>query len=186
MYKSATVKITRSAVIGALYLALTFATLSVSSGAIQFRASEALTLLPLIFPESIVGLFVGCLLSNLIAGCATYDIIFGSVITLTAAALTFVTGKFIKAAWLKYFVGGLFPVLLNAFFLPLIWIWAYGGIEYAYMMQVLFLIISQSVSIYAIGVPLCIATNRILNRQKKNKEDEGVKISETENTTDTK
>ena len=54
--------IVRAAVIAALYAALTLALYPISFGAVQFRVSEALTLLPVLMPEAIPGLFVGCLL----------------------------------------------------------------------------------------------------------------------------
>ncbi|MBQ9485852.1 MAG: QueT transporter family protein [Clostridia bacterium] len=159
--------LTRAGVIAALYVALSLLTLPVASGAIQFRASEALTILPLFFPEAIPALAIGCMLSNIITGCAVWDVIFGSVITLVAAVLTFYTGKIIKTRWLKIGVGGLFPVLLNAFFLPVIWYYCYGELEFVYMLQVLFLIISQSVSVYAIGAPLYLGVERLRLKEFK-------------------
>ena len=158
--KAFTQKITRAGVIAALYAATSLVTAPIASGAIQLRLSEALTLLALIFPEAVPALFIGCALSNLITGCAVYDIIFGSLITLVAAALTYATGKVIKNTALKIFVGGLFPVFLNALFLPLIWMLCYGTGEYIYILQVAFLTVGQSVSVYALGVPLIIAINK--------------------------
>ena len=64
--KSKTRYIARSAAIAALYLALTYITslFGLASGVIQVRFSEALTVLPALFPEAVPGLFVGCLLAN--------------------------------------------------------------------------------------------------------------------------
>ncbi len=149
-----TTKLARAGIISALYAVVSFISAPIASGAIQIRLSEALCLLPLIFPESILGLTIGCALSNLITGLAPYDVIFGSLITLIASIFTYFCGKIIKKNILKIVIGGLFPVLLNAFFLPLIWKWCYGFIEYVYLLQVLFLIIGQGVSVYAIGTPL--------------------------------
>ena len=152
--KISTKMLTRAGVIAALYVALTFIVLPVASGAIQFRPSEALTALPLLFAESVPALFVGCMLANLMSGAAVQDIVFGALVTLLAAALTRLVGKVVKNKWAKIAVGGIFPVALNAFLLPLIWIWAYGALEFAYMLQVAFLLISQSVAVYVLGVPL--------------------------------
>ena len=140
-----------SGIVASLYIVLSLITFPVASGAIQFRLSEGLTLLPLIMPQAIVGLFIGCALSNLITGCMLLDIILGSIITLVAGVLTYLTGRAIKNTPLKIFVGGLFPVLLNAMLLPLIWIKCYGVIEYIYPLQALFLVVSQSLSIYLVG-----------------------------------
>lgn len=157
----------RAGIIAALYVVLSLAVLPVASGAIQFRPSEALCVLPLFFPEAIPALFIGCMLSNLITGCVIWDIIFGSVITLVAAVLTYFCGKMIKNAVIQIIVGGIFPVLLNAFFLPVIWYYCYGELEYLYIIQVSFLIISQSVSIYIWGTFLYFAVKRLRDKGVK-------------------
>ena len=155
-----TKKLARAGIIASLYVILSLITFPVASGAIQFRLSEALCILPLLFIEAVPALFIGCALSNLITGCAIFDVIFGSVITLVAAALTFLFGKIIKNLPLKIIIGGVFPVALNAFLLPLIWVWCYGALEYMYFLQAAFLIVSQSVSIYALGTPLYLAVDK--------------------------
>ena len=158
----------RAGIIAALYVVLSLAVLPVASGAIQFRPSEALCLLPLFFPEAIPALFIGCMLSNLITGCVIWDIVFGSMITLVAAALTYLVGrgKF-PYEWLKILIGGLFPVLFNAFFLPVIWFYCYGELEYLFVSHVAFLLISQSVSIYGLGTPLYFAVKRLRDKGVK-------------------
>ncbi|MBO5487616.1 MAG: QueT transporter family protein, partial [Eubacterium sp.] len=77
----------QAAMIAALYIVLTFIAnaLGLASQAIQIRFSEALTILPYFTPAAIPGLFVGCLLSNILTGCALPDIIFGSLATLIGA-----------------------------------------------------------------------------------------------------
>ena len=81
-----------SAVIGALYAALTLLLAPISYGPIQLRLSEALTLLPMVLPQAVPGLFVGCLIANLYTGMLT-DIIFGSLATLIAAIGTYLLRK---------------------------------------------------------------------------------------------
>lgn len=159
-----TKRIVRAGLIGGLYVALSLVVFPVASGALQFRPSEALTLLPLIFPEAIPALFIGCALINLITGCAVFDIVFGSLITLFAAILTYLFGKFLKSKIYKVLVGGVFPVLMNAFLLPLIWVWCYGAIEYVYYIQAVLLIVSQTVSVYGLGIPLYFATEKLLKK----------------------
>ena len=157
----------RAGIIAALYVVLSLAVFPVASGAIQFRPSEALCVLPLFFPEAIPALFIGCMLSNLITGCFVWDIFFGSAITLIAAILTYIVGTIIKKNGLKTFAGGFFPVTLNAFFLPIIWYYCYGELEYVYILQVAFLLISQSVSVYALGIPLYFAVKRLRGKGVK-------------------
>jgi len=159
-----TKKIVRAGIIGGLYVVLSLLTLPIASGAIQFRVSDALTILPLFFVEAIPALFVGCMLSNLITGCMFLDILLGSLITLVASILTYMVGKMLKKSWLKVFVGGLFPVILNALILPIIWVVCYGAIEYVYYLQALFLLISQSLSVYLLGTPIFITLKKRMDK----------------------
>lgn len=147
---NSTKKICRAGIIAALYVALTFVAFPIASSPIQFRPSEALTLLPLFFPESIPALFVGCILANWLTGCTIADIFLGSVVTLAAAFLTYFVGKKFTKDYLKIIVGGFFPVILNALILPLIWL-IYSDLVYAYYLEAIFLVASQSLAIYALG-----------------------------------
>ncbi len=161
MFTFTTKKLARAGIIAGLYIMLSLVTFPVASGAIQFRVAEALTLLAIFFPEAVLALTVGCALSNLITGCMILDIIFGSLVTFTAGILTLLTAKVIKKTALKIFVGGLFPVLLNAFLLPVIWYFCYGQLEYLYIIQVLLLLAGQSVSVYALGIPMTIFIQKL-------------------------
>ncbi|MCQ2387117.1 MAG: QueT transporter family protein [Clostridia bacterium] len=154
----------RIALISAMYIVLSLITFPIASGFIQVRISEGLTLLALIYSEAIFGVFFGCLISNLITGCVVFDIVFGSLISLISAILTFLTGKIFKRNFLKTFIGGLFPVLLNAFFLPLIWYYCYGKLEVVYIVQVLILILGQSLSVYAVGIPINKYISKLKNK----------------------
>ena len=91
MNKKRTMFIVESAVIAALYAGLTYAAsmLNLAYGSIQFRFSEALTILACLTPAAIPGLFLGCFLSNVLGGCIIPDIIFGSLATLLGAIGTY-------------------------------------------------------------------------------------------------
>ena len=82
--------LTQAAVIAALYVALTALAnaMGLASGAIQFRLSEALTILPCFTAAAIPGLAIGCFLANLLTGCVFWDIVFGTVATLIGAVGT--------------------------------------------------------------------------------------------------
>ena len=177
--KKKTKRVVRAALIGALYAVLSLAAFPVASGAIQFRISEGLTLLPLVFPEAIVGVFAGCIVTNLITGCMWIDTVFGSIITLFAATLTFWTGKLLKKTWLKILIGGLFPVLFNAFLLPLVWTFCYG-LEYTYFVQVAFLLLGEGVSVYAVGIPIILAVNKYLKSVISGKKKQVTESNETD------
>ena len=76
-----------SAVVGALYAAATVLVEPLSYGLVQFRFAEALCLLPVIAPETVLGLFIGCLISNLFSPYGLPDIIVGSAATLISVFL---------------------------------------------------------------------------------------------------
>lgn len=113
--------LTQAAMIAALYVVLTFIAnaLGIASGAIQVRFSEALTILPYFTPTAIPGLFVGCLLSNFLTGCALPDIIFGSLATLIGSLLTY---KLRRNKWLAPIP----PIVSNAVIIPPVLLFAYG------------------------------------------------------------
>ena len=73
-----TVFLAQGAMIAAIYTVLTLlaATMNLAYGPVQFRFSEALTILPLFTPAAIPGLTIGCLLSNLFSGYGAADMIF--------------------------------------------------------------------------------------------------------------
>ena len=120
--------ITRAAVIAALYVVLTLVMWEYSYAAIQVRVSEALCVLPLLFPEAVPGLFVGCIVSNLIVTHGQLlDVVAGSLTTLAAAYLTMKIGYFrpsLKDA--KYWLSLIPPVLLNAVIVGTVVLYLYG------------------------------------------------------------
>ena len=101
-----------SAVIAALYAALTLLLAPISYGPIQLRLSEALTVLPILLPQAVPGLFVGCLIANLYTGMLT-DILFGSLATLLAAIGTYLLRK-------KPVLAAACPVAANAVIVGLV------------------------------------------------------------------
>lgn len=111
----------RSAMIAAIYVVLTLiaGSLGLASGAIQIRLSEALTLLPILFPEAIAGLTIGCLIANAVTGCVTLDIIFGTLATLIGAYGTYLARKCRPLAILS-------PIASNALIVPFVLKYAYG------------------------------------------------------------
>lgn len=118
--------ITQAALIAAIYTVLTMiaAGFDLDSGAIQVRFSEALTIMPFFTPAAIPGLTIGCLLSNLLTGCALPDIIFGSLATFLGAVGSYALRR---NRWLC----ALPPIISNMLIIPFILTYAYhipGGI----------------------------------------------------------
>ncbi len=114
--------LTRAAIIAALYIVLTFLAnaLGIASGSIQLRFSEALTILPYFTSAAVPGLTVGCLLANILTGCALPDIVFGPIATLIGALAT--CGLRRRSKWLAPIP----PILANAAIIPLVLRYAYG------------------------------------------------------------
>ena len=116
-----TKQLTQGAIIATLYVILTGVSrlFGLDSGVIQVRFSEAMCILPIFTPAAIPGLFVGCLLSNILAGGIIWDVIFGSVATLLGAIGT----RFLRK---NRFLATLPPILANAIIVPFVLFYAYG------------------------------------------------------------
>ncbi len=150
--KNSSKSLAKAGIISAIYVALTLALYPLSFGAFQVRVSESLTLLPLIFPESVMGLTVGCLISNFF-GNGVLDIVFGTLATFLSAILTYITTKKIKNDWLKIIIGGIFPVILNAVIIPFTFL-AITEEPIVYLITSFQIFIGQFISVYFIGTPL--------------------------------
>ncbi len=129
MKHKSTAFLTQSATIAALYAVLTLAAnlLGLANHSIQIRFSEALTILPAFTSAAVPGLFIGCLLSNILTGCMIWDIIFGPLATLFGALGTYFLRK--KAKW----AAPLPPILSNTLIIPFILSFAYrfeGSLPY--------------------------------------------------------
>ena len=116
-----TLPLVQAAMIAAIYVVLTYLAnaLGLASYAVQVRFSEALTILPYFTKAAIPGLFIGCLISNILTGCAAPDIIFGSLATLLGA---FFTHKLRNYKWLA----PLPPIMANVLIVPFVLLYAYG------------------------------------------------------------
>ncbi len=120
--------ITQAAMIAALYVVLTLliSVFQLASGAVQVRISEVLTVLPAFTPAAVPGLFLGCLISNLITGALPMDVLFGSFATLLGAFGTYLLRKHKWAVAIP-------PILSNTLIVPMVLAYVYDlpeGIPY--------------------------------------------------------
>ena len=150
-------RITQAAMIAAIYVVLTVfvSAFNLASGAIQVRISEALTILPVFTPAAIPGLFLGCLISNLVTGCMPLDVVFGSLATLIGACGTYALRKH---KWLA----PLPPIIANTIIVPFVLRYVYlaeGTIPF-FMLTVG---IGEVISCYLLGSIL----HRVLDRYKE-------------------
>ena len=109
----------RAAVVAALYVVLTYVFAWCASGAVQIRVAEALTILPMFTSAAVPGLAVGCLIANLLTGCALWDVVFGTLATLLGAIGTRLLRKY-------GFLATLPPILANTLIVPWVLHFVYG------------------------------------------------------------
>ena len=108
-----------AAVIAALYVVLTYVFAWCASGAVQVRVAEVLTILPVFTAAAVPGLAIGCLLANLLTGCALWDIVFGTVATLLGAIGTRLLRRY-------GFLATIPPMLANVLIVPWVIKLVYG------------------------------------------------------------
>jgi len=159
-------KISRAAIIAALYVALTVLLMPISFYAFQIRVAEALTVLPFIFPEAVWGLFIGCLIANFFGGLGILDIAVGSTLTLIAAFLTMHLAKTNKPV-----LAPLPPLILNAFGVSayLMFLIAPPPLPFhipTYFLFVITIGFGEFVATYIIGLPLLLFLRRKVWKEK--------------------
>ncbi len=159
--KSKLVLLTQGGLVAALYTVATLVLAPLSFANIQFRASEALTVMPIFTVSSVPGLAVGCIISNAI-GAATganiagwLDVLLGSVATLLAAICTRMLRK-IEFFGIP-FLALLPPVIFNAFIV--------GG-ELAVVCKLPFWICALEVGAGELGVMLILGIPLIIALKK--------------------
>lgn len=140
-----------SAAIAAVYAVLCYVLAPISYGPVQFRVAEAMTLLPVLMPSAIPGLFVGCVLANLLGGYGPLDVIFGSLATLASAVLTYFLRR-------NRYVAALPPVIVNAVVVGVM-LHIVNGFELWATMG--YVALGQAGAVYVLGLPLLKAMEKI-------------------------
>ena len=178
--------LTQAAVIAAAYIVLTLPFAQFAFGMIQFRLAEALTVLAALTPAAVPGLFIGCLLTNILypSGLGIIDIVFGSLATLIAAWTTWRLQQYFlkkkneptpdataqnrlanrgKTEWIRQIVVLLPAAVINAivvgFYLPFL---IPGTVATPWVVAgfMLSIFISECVVIYLIGLPMLLALRK--------------------------
>ena len=147
MKNKTTLYIANGAMIAAIYVVLTLLLAPISYGAMQVRISEALCILPMFTSAAIPGLFVGCLLANLLGGAVIWDVIFGSLATLIGAVGSYLLRK---NRWLVPIP----PIAANVVIIPLVLKYGYG-VDMALPPLAGYLAVGEIVSCYLLGEILC-------------------------------
>jgi len=159
------VMVVQASMIAAIYVVLTFVSnvMGLASGSIQVRLSEALCVLPAITVSAIPGLWIGCLLANLLTGCVIWDVIFGSLTTLLGALGVYLFRK--KKAIFIWI-----PVLANMLLIPFVLIYAYGvpevyvgDVNVTYLFNAITVGVGEFISVCVLGMILYTGVNKYRN-----------------------
>lgn len=147
---------TQAAMIAAIYVVLTYVFAPFSFGEVQIRIAEALTILPVFTPAAIPGLFVGCIVGNILGGAILPDIIFGSIATLIGTFFTY------QLRNKNRFLAPLPPIIANTVIVPFVLRYGYGvALPIPFMM--LTVGVGEVVGCGVLGLVLYTALNRYKN-----------------------
>ena len=154
MKKSKTLYLCQAALVAALYVVLTYVArlFGLDSGVIQLRFSEALCILPIFLPAAIPGLYIGCLVSNLLVGAIWMDVLVGPLATLLGALGTYALRRHVWIAPLP-------PVLANTLLIPPVLAFGYGATQ-SIPFLMLTVGIGEILSVYVCGMILYFAITK--------------------------
>ncbi len=152
--KKSLVYLTRAAIIAALYFALSVALSAIAFGPVQFRISEILVLLPLIFPEAIPGLTIGCFFTNFFfSPFGVFDMVLGTLATLIGAIGTYLLRRHPLLATLP-------PIIANTLLVPLIFV--LNDATAVYYLSMFEILASQLITCIALGLPFTFALKKAM------------------------
>lgn len=161
MKNDLTKRLTRTALIAAIYAVVTLAIAPFAYGNIQFRVSEVLVLLAVFDPLYIGGLTLGCLIANLLGPNGPMDVIFGTLATFISVYAIYLTGKLIKNYKIKLLVASIWPTVFNGLIIGWMLNKLYG---LPLILSIVEVALGELVVITCIGVPLfLVAGSRFKN-----------------------
>jgi len=111
------------AVVAAVYAAITISQAAIGFGPIQFRVAESLNLLAFFNPIFVPAVVLGVLIANLFSPYGLIDIIFGTLATAISLGFVLLTKKTIN----NLFIASLWPTIINAIIIPLVFLTYYSG-----------------------------------------------------------
>lgn len=147
---------TQAAMIAAIYVVLTYVFAPFSFGEVQVRIAESLTILPLFTPAAIPGLFIGCLIGNILGGAILPDIIFGSLATLLGAIFTY------RLRNKNKILAPVPPIVANTVIVPFVLRFGYG-VALPIPLMMLTVGIGEVASCGVLGMVLYYALNKYKN-----------------------
>lgn len=152
--------------IAAIYAVATYfsAAMGLAYGGIQFRISEALTILPIFTPAAIPGLIIGCFIGNMGSPFGLVDILLGTFATAFAALCTYLTRKIkFKGLPLLAFT---FPVIFNAIIVgtEVAWFLPEGFSLAGFFISAMQVAVGELVICFGLGIPLYLLIKKYKNK----------------------
>lgn len=144
-------RIAFAGMIAALYAVVTLLLRPISYGELQVRVSEALTILPVLTPAAVPGLFVGCLIANVLGSATIWDMVFGSLATLAAALIT-------RKLRHKPVLAALAPVVLNGVVVGSVLAFT---LNLPLLVTMLWVALGEAIACYVLGLPLLWALKKL-------------------------
>ena len=137
-------RITYGAVIAAIYVVLTVIFAPISFGPMQVRIAEMLMILPMFTPAAVPGLFIGCIIANMLGGAIALDVIFGILATLIGT-----WGGYLlrRNRWLVPIP----PIISNALIVPFVLKYGYGFTEIPLPLMMVYIAIGEIIGCYILG-----------------------------------
>ena len=153
MNKNLTKRIVVTGVIAAIYTILTIILAPISYGPIQFRISEVMVLLAFIDPIYIIGLTLGCFISNILGAFGILDIIFGTLATFMSCIAIYWTKTIIKNLKTALLIASIWPTIFNGLIIG--WM-LHITINVPMIITMLQVAVGEFVVVTIVGVPLAI------------------------------
>jgi uncharacterized membrane protein len=146
--------IARAGIIAGVYAGLCLLLAPISYRVFQVRVAEALTVLPIVWPEAVIGLACGALIANVAGPLGVFDVVFGTAATAIAAWLTY---RF-RNSKMAYF----FPIIVNGIVVGTYVPFLVGMEIHLWTIPATMLLVAagEGVAVFALGVPLLNALRR--------------------------
>ncbi len=160
--------IVQSAVTAALYAVVTIMQNVLLPGsasmAVQFRVSEAVTVLALFSPSAISGLTIGCLIANIssISSIGAVDVIFGSLASFLAALTMYKLRnvKFFKIPLIALLMPAIMNGIIVGFEIDFFFVNQYRFDLTDFLINAGLVAIGEIAVLFALGLPLFIAIQK--------------------------
>jgi len=150
-----------SAIIAALYIAVSMLIAPFGYQAVQLRISEMFNHLVVFNKKYMIGIVIGVFITNLFSPLGTYDLVFGVGQSIFALTVTIFSARFIKGQLVRM----IFNTVVFTFTMFLVAIELHLALEYPFLFTWLTVAAGEFV-VMAVGIPVMNALNKRINFNK--------------------